>query len=255
MRLLIFGGTTEGRLLSERLGNNKKINDEIIVSVASDYGMEMLHGLPGIKVHVGRMDKKEMESFLREGVFDMVIDATHPFATEVTDNIKTACSKTGIRYIRLKRGEESGDDLKYERIIFCKSCEEAAEKLMIIKEGNVLLTTGSKELECFTKRIAPERLFVRIIPTESSIDKCLLDGIEQEHIIALKGPFSEEINVKHIREHNISYLVTKESGTGSGYLDKIKASEKTGITVFVIKRPDDQGGSMEEVLKDIYMIP
>ncbi|MBR1674683.1 MAG: precorrin-6A reductase [Eubacterium sp.] len=250
MNILIFGGTTEGRVLSEKLAE-RDAADTIIVSVASDYGEEMLRGIEGVTVHVGRMDKSEMTAFYKEKQIDIVVDATHPFATEVTENTKASAAEYGIRYLRLKRAAEA---VKENCNRFFSSCEAAATELCKIYDptiddaGNILLTTGSKELGVFASRLKKDKLFVRVIPTESSIEKCRTEGIDEEHIIALKGPFSEETNIEHIRKYNIKYLVTKESGAGSGYAEKLSAAEKEGVTVFVIRRPEDEGLSMDEVL-------
>lgn len=326
MKILIFGGTTEGRVLSEKLS---KLNNEdsIIVSVASDYGEEMLRGIEGVSVHVGRLDKEQMAAFFRNNRIEVVVDATHPFATEVTENIKDACSETGVRYLRLRRADdksrdtsgietesgiisESGAEAELKskneskksginngpdedsfgtseipnkkRVLFFDTCECAAEALVgkteaLIgesqaltgesqaltgglqasadsKEGNILLTTGSKELGIFASKLDKKRLFVRVIPTESSIEKCRSEGIEESHIIALKGPFSEETNIEHIRKYNIKYLVTKESGAGSGFSEKMSAAEKEGVEVFIIRRPGDTGMSMEEVILSLKKI-
>ena len=326
MKILIFGGTTEGRVLSEKLS---KLNNEdsIIVSVASDYGEEMLRGIEGVSVHVGRLDKEQMAAFFRNNRIEVVVDATHPFATEVTENIKDACSETCVRYLRLRRADdksrdtsgietesgiisESGAEAELKskneskksginngpdedsfgtseipnkkRVLFFDTCECAAEALVgkteaLIgesqaltgesqaltgglqasadsKEGNILLTTGSKELGIFASKLDKKRLFVRVIPTESSIEKCRSEGIEESHIIALKGPFSEETNIEHIRKYNIKYLVTKESGAGSGFSEKMSAAEKEGVEVFIIRRPGDTGMSMEEVILSLKKI-
>ena len=326
VKILIFGGTTEGRVLSEKLS---KLNNEdsIIVSVASDYGEEMLRGIEGVSVHVGRLDKEQMAAFFRNNRIEVVVDATHPFATEVTENIKDACSETCVRYLRLRRADdksrdtsgietesgiisESGAEAELKskneskksginngpdedsfgtseipnkkRVLFFDTCECAAEALVgkteaLIgesqaltgesqaltgglqasadsKEGNILLTTGSKELGIFASKLDKKRLFVRVIPTESSIEKCRSEGIEESHIIALKGPFSEETNIEHIRKYNIKYLVTKESGAGSGFSEKMSAAEKEGVEVFIIRRPGDTGMSMEEVILSLKKI-
>ena len=254
MKICIFGGTTEGRVLAERLAAKRKTDQEIVVSVASDYGEEMLRGISGIKVHVGRLDREKMSVFLVEGAFDIVIDATHPFATEVTGNIKFCCEKLGIRYIRLKREDEEASGSTLGKVMYFDSPDALSEKLTeLIASGdegktNVLLTTGSKELTSFTQRIDVRHLFVRVLPTKESIDKCLEAGLTEDHIISLKGPFSVEENVAHIRKYNISYLVTKESGAGSGYLNKLKAAEAEDITTLIVRRPDDDGLTLDEIL-------
>ena len=274
MKILIFGGTTEGRVLSEKLSERIKTNrikegsipgdeadyaidknentiDRIVVSVASDYGEKMLHDISGIEVHVGRMERDEMVTFIKENSFDTVIDATHPFAALATANIKAACEESGVRYFRIRREDDVPSVTGEADIIYCDSCDEAAMKLreLLKDDKNILLTTGSKELKCFTSLISPERIFVRVIPSEESIEKCLAAGIDRSHIIAEMGPFSYEQNIKHISDHNITFLVTKESGNGSGYSYKLRAAADKNITSFVIKRADHEGKSMSEILE------
>ena len=265
MNILIFGGTTEGRVLSGLLSEKRKNEDRITVSVASDYGAKMLDDIPGINIHVGRMDREGMTGYIRNEGFDMVVDATHPFAVEATANISAACDSCGVRYLRLRR-EEEADEEERGMVYYCDSCDEAAALLEKVNDSrakqfsgkvndpqgrNILLTTGSKELTCFTSRICPSRLFARVIPSEESVEKCRAAGLEESHIIAEMGPFSYDANVRHIRDHGIGCLVTKESGEGSGYAEKRKAAADNGVICIVIKRRDHGGNSMSEILNAI----
>ena len=270
MNILIFGGTTEGRVLSKKLAEKKKAKDSITVCVASDYGEKMMNNIP-VNIHVGRLDKDQMIQFIEDGNYETIIDATHPFATEVTENIKASCKECDRRYIRLKRDEEKVSGQESDNILYCNSCIDTAEKLETLtkdssdagnklriltrdsidaeeKRKNVLLTTGSKELQCFVDSVDVKKLYVRVIPSDESINKALSSGISEDHIIAMMGPFSEETNIEHIQKYEIKYLVTKESGSGSGFHNKISAASKEGVTVLVIRRPDDNGYSISEVI-------
>ena len=96
----IAGGTTEGRKLA---GYAARFQIKAYVSVATTYGASLLPVSPYITVLEGRMDRGEMEEFLREKGITLAIDATHPYATAVTDNIKGACQKAGVPYRRINR--------------------------------------------------------------------------------------------------------------------------------------------------------
>ena len=98
-RICIFAGTTEGRVLAAELRGTYAVT----VCVATEYGRETLGETDGLDVRVGRMDDVEMEAFFRENDFSHVIDATHPYAAAVSGNIRSACEKTGIKYLRLIR--------------------------------------------------------------------------------------------------------------------------------------------------------
>ncbi len=105
-RRWILGGTTEGRLLAEFCGAR---GIEAIVSVATEYGGELVEPSDSVRVVTGRMDGEQMVSFIEENGIDEIIDATHPYAAEVTENARGACERTGISYIRCVRtGVEAG---------------------------------------------------------------------------------------------------------------------------------------------------
>ena len=110
-RVLLFAGTTEGRLLADLLDHQPGVIG--IVCVATEYGAELLEEeipLKHLKVHCGRLDEKEIEAFLEKESPSLVIDATHPYAQVVTANIRKACEKyPDIRLLRCLR-KESGDE-------------------------------------------------------------------------------------------------------------------------------------------------
>lgn len=124
-KILIFAGTTEGRRLAEVLSGK---NIECIVCVATEYGNEIMPELCGITKRTGRLDATQMVQLISEEKIETVIDATHPFATVVSENIKQACDLLKVKYLRLKRDTSAGmyrDDIT----VFSdsKSCAKALE--------------------------------------------------------------------------------------------------------------------------------
>ena len=86
--ILVFAGTTEGRKLAEHLLNAGK---RVHICVATEYGEEVLWKHEHLIVHQGRLDVSGMEELLISHDWEMIVDATHPYAVEVSKNIKTAC--------------------------------------------------------------------------------------------------------------------------------------------------------------------
>lgn len=250
-KILIFAGTTEGRKLSEYLAE-AEINHTICV--ATEYGEVVLRRHPLVKVHQGRMNQKQIEKFLRNGKFDVVVDATHPFAKEVTYNIQAALKEMGwigitIPYLRLKR---DGISERETCITYFETNEECA-KALEDTEGNILLTTGSKELYkyCVSEGIK-HRLYVRVLPSVESLSLCTEQGICGKQVIAMQGPFTTEMNEAVIRQYEIAYLVTKESGVPGGYQEKINAAKRTGVRIFVIGCSDEgEGYSFSEICQKL----
>ena len=112
--------------------------------VATAYGEELLEQTEEIRVHTGRMDEIQMQACILELMktgLQAVIDATHPHAVDVTENLKRACEAAGARYIRLLR--KPLDLSAYDHIVTVKSCQEAADWLEA-QQGNIFLTTGVK---------------------------------------------------------------------------------------------------------------
>ncbi len=249
--ILLFAGTIEGRRLSERLAEAGIAHT---LCVATEYGELVLKEHPLVRIRRGRMERAEMERLLREGEFAAVVDATHPYAQIVTENVRAAAQETDIPYLRLKR-KEGKDGEGAEQIAFFESGRACAEALRETK-GNILLTTGSKELGvyCDTPGLR-ERLYVRILPAQESFALCREHGIGGKQILAMQGPFTQEMNEATIRQYRIRYLVTKESGAAGGYGEKLKAAARTGISVYAVGRPaQDTGSSFAQVCQRLEEI-
>ena len=229
--ILIFAGTTEGRKLSECLSKADILHT---VCVATEYGEIVLTENACAHVHRGRMDVEEMSAFISDGQFSAVVDATHPYALVVTENIRNAMKGMDIPYIRLKR--ETDDSYDYDKIRSFECNEDCAEALLQIN-GNILLTTGSKELSVYCGYEGlKDRLYVRVLPGLESLSLCNENGIMGKHILALQGPFTVDMNEAMLRQYDISCLVTKKSGRAGGYIEKLEAAKRLDIPVYVVER-------------------
>ena len=272
-KIWIFGGTTEGRLLAEYCSREKI---EAWVSVASEYGEELLQeelmesgnaGNPDlnhntclakknlktvqassvIKVLRGRMDRYQMEEFIRNQGIHLVIDATHPHARLVSEEIQEACGRTGVRLERCLRAE--GEQNKARDWVEVDSIQEAVSFLSSVS-GVIFATTGSKELEALCQ--IPDyqkRVYARVLPTSNVLKKCEKLGITGSHLIAMQGPFSTEMNTLFLRQTKAEWLLTKDSGRAGGFQEKVEAAHENGTRVVVIRRPEEDGISLEEAME------
>ena len=236
-RLLIFGGTTEGRLLAQALSQR---GVPAAVSVATVLGSEELSGLPGITPLVGRKTAQEMATLLSG--YDRCVDATHPYAQEVSANIRSACRTAGVPLRRLlRRSSELPPDS-----VLVGSPEEAARVLQS-GEGNVRLAIGAKGVSAFSG-LAPERLYPRVLPVEESLSACRRAGIPTKNIIAMHGPFSQTLNEAILEQYRIRWMVTKDGGPAGGFGEKAAAARNAGAALVVLGRPEDSGADLETVL-------
>lgn len=238
MRFVIFSGTTEGRRLSHELA---RLGAEVTVCVATEYGREEQGDADGVTVLSGRLEPAAMARLVWRA--DLCVDATHPYAVRASQNIRAACEQEHMPLLRLLR-EESGAPEGAE--VFA-SAHDAAQWLQST-EGNVLLTTGAKELGVFSP-LGGGRLYPRVLPRADSLTACQAAGIPSRNILALQGPFSQELNEALIRQYHIRYLVTKDGGQAGGFGEKAAAAKATGAKLVLIRRPREDGLDYEAVLK------
>lgn len=244
-KILIFSGTSDGRMLAERLAQN---GHNIIVCVATEYGEQLMPDNPKIKVHCGRMDEARMHAFMSSCGMDVVVDATHPYAKLVSENIRRVCEKKKLVYYRLIRDSFS-DKVDMNNIITVENAVEAAKYLETV-EGNIFVSTGSKEISCFLENISDkDRIFVRVLPTVSVLEEINRAGLLGKQIICMQGPFSRELNYAMFVQTNTKYLVTKESGSAGGFIEKVEAAKDAGMQIVLIKRPSEEGYSSSEILR------
>lgn len=242
-KVIVFAGTTEGYELCRFLSEHQI---SVYACAATEYGGKALTETPYLHIHTGRLSREEMEAFFLKEEPNFVLDATHPYAAEVTDNIKRACEKTGFFYQRVLR--EQGRQA--EKAVYVESTEAAAEFLNTT-EGNVLLTTGSKELKKFLGvKDYKERLYARVLSLPSVMEECSAAGFEGKHLIGMQGPFSRELNEAMLRQFHCRYLVTKDSGKAGGFQEKIDAAFSCGAIPVIIGRPlKEEGLSLVECKK------
>ena len=309
-QVYVFAGTSEGRILAEKLAE-KGIPSRIFV--VSEYGASLLPENESVEVSAGRLGREEMCQEMRLLAKDgIVFDATHPYAVQATENIRAAAGAAGRTCFRVLRGsslksEENADregnlsdsergqeydpeigcfhlhsekpeedpaggqargsvscsparaqldqgergkkkegdsqlDGSGPEIISVRSAEEAAEFLRGTS-GNVLLTTGSKELPVFTKVEGyRERFYARVLPLPDVVSQCSALGFDAGHLIGMQGPFSREMNTALLRQIGARWMVTKESGKRGGFPEKRQAAQEAGCGLVVIGRPEKEDG-------------
>ncbi len=251
-KVLIFAGTKEGRILAEHMCQFVR---EVHVSVATEYGEEVLPQHKQLFIRKGRLSESQMEALLKEKDWEAVIDATHPYAVEVSVNIKKACEVVGRNYLRLLRKASSGEEIGCKT--FYANTKEDAVAYLNSQKGNILLTTGSKELGDYIRLIHDKsRVFARILADAKTVEACRNMGLKGHQIICMQGPFDALLNEAMLRQINAKFLVTKDTGKEGGFLQKLEGAKKANATVVIIKRPtEEEGYSMQVLLQELGLPP
>lgn len=230
--ILVLAGTTEGR---ETVAAQEIAGEQVIATTATEYGGELLRKTFKGEIISRPLESSELEKLIRERAIKKVVDATHPYAEQISINARRACLSTKVPYERIER-----DLVRYaedEHIIEVGGYNEAVEAA-VSYAGTIFLTIGSNKVQLFSESIDPSRLVVRILPLRESLDKCLSHGILPANIIAMQGPFNEEINRILFRRYKAVVVVSKESGSAGGTEEKIKAASALKIPLILINRPN-----------------
>lgn len=225
----MLGGTKDGRNIAKRLLDE---NYKVIVTVTTEYGQEIMGNEEGMKVFRDKLDELKFKNIIINEGIESIIDGTHPYATEISKLAMNISKDMNIPYFRFERKSKS-----YKDVIEVEDFRGAVEFLKDTK-GNIMLTTGSKNLGIFADNIEKNRLYARVLPTSGVIKRCEEFGINAGHIIGLQGPFSKGLNKVLFHQYSIEYMVTKESGDTGGTLQKIQGALELGIKVVLIKRPN-----------------
>lgn len=231
----LIGGTAETGKILERIRGKV----EYIVTVATPEGKEMLDDE---HVLVSRMDYQAMLTFIETCSIDLVVDISHPYASEVTQNARWACQETNIHYFRFVRKPS-----KIKECTKVSSLDECLEYLKTIS-GCVFFTTGSKNIQDFEQVKGKNRFVYRILPICSSIETCRANNVHMKDIVAILGPVSEDLNVAMFQAYQADYVVMKDSGKAGGTPEKLKACQRLGIIPIIIGRADEDGISDLETL-------
>ena len=229
--ILLFAGTTEGRELAAFLVRRQI---PFTACVATPAGAGALPESPFCRVRTGRLDAGEMEELMRAEGTGIAVDATHPYAALVSENIRAACRAAGCEYVRLRRAAAPGAGHAAVEDI------SAAVQFLAGTEGNILAAAGSSALEALTALPGwKERVWVRLLPVPEALEAASSLGYSPDHLILMQGPFGEELNTAMLRQVDAAWMLTKESGRAGGFPEKERAAAAAGARLVVIGRPPE----------------
>ena len=245
--IFVAAGTQDGRELA---GTLLQAGYDVTASVVSSYGEKLLKQYPRLIINDKPLDEEALEDYIRQHGVRLFVDASHPYAANVSENAMRACRAANIPYIRYERASVPVD---YDKAYPVESYEEAASTAARLG-ATVFLTTGSRNLKAFvlSDALKGHTIIARILPTAGVLKECEELGLTPKQIVALQGPFSEELNIALYRQYGADVVVTKNSGEIGGTDTKITAAKKLGLPVVMIDRPkldyDVIAYTFEEVL-------
>ncbi|HEY9669212.1 MAG TPA: cobalt-precorrin-6A reductase [Coleofasciculaceae cyanobacterium] len=231
-RLWLIGGTTESAALAEAIASFRLPCTVTVTTAAAE---ALYPKNPLIRVWVGRLDASQVEQFLQKQRIVAILDASHPYAVEISQMAITAATKRKIPYLRFERRAIS-DRSQNTPVISLDSFETLLSG-DYLHQQRVLLTVGYKALALFQNWQDRSTLFARILPAVTSLEAALAAGFSSDRILALRPPVSIELETALWHHWSISLVVTKASGVAGGEDIKRTVATELGIPLIVIARP------------------
>jgi precorrin-6A/cobalt-precorrin-6A reductase len=221
-RILILGGTTEARLLGERLAMRSDL--DVTLSLAGRTAAPVPHAVP---VRIGGFGGADgLADYLVSERIDALIDATHPYATAISENAIAAARKTGVRFVTLRRPAWSlGDGDRWTEV------DDTAAAVRAIGERprRVFVALGRNDLAPFVAAPQHFYLFRSVDPIDPPLP------LPQASYITERGPFGEAHDRALMTEHRIDVVISKNSG-GSAAYGKIAAARALGVEIIMVRR-------------------
>lgn len=223
--ILVFGGTTEGRIAIESLDaagtpffySTKSALQEVV----SQHAQRI----------TGAKRAEEIVAFCQKHQIGLIVDAAHPFAELLHRNIAQAAEVLGIPVIRLERQYPPRDP----NLIWCETYDQAVERLQRDAITKLLALTGVQTISKLKAYwIHQPDTYFRVLDREESIALATRQGFPKEKLCFYQGPQGEQQLLAQVSPQAI---ITKESGTSGGFIEKVEAAQAQGIPVYVVARP------------------
>lgn len=250
MKILLLGGTKDSINIIKFI--KKNFDAFILTTTTTEYGAKLAKD-GGSDATIARpLPKNELIDIITKESYEILIDATHPFAEHITQTSVSIAKELKIPYLRFERPITNMENIDTSHIQYVKSFVEAGELIANeFNEGNVLHFAGANTMADIVKNVSIDRFYPRILKVEKSIEKCRELNISQDHIIPMTGAASTEENIQLIEKYDAIVMITKESGEIGGVIDKIQAANEKDIAVIMIQRPEINEINKENIVSNL----
>lgn len=250
MKIFLLGGTKDSINIIEFIKNN--YDAFILTTTTTEYGARLAQEGGSDDTIACPLPKAEIIQIIKNQNFEILIDATHPFAEHITQTSASVASELKIPYIRFERPITNLENIDTSRIHYVKSFDEAGKLIANdFQQANVLHFAGSNTMEDILKYVSPKQFYPRILKVPSSLEKCEKLNIDETHIIPMTGAASCEENIELIEKYDASVMITKESGEIGGVIDKIDAANEKDISIIMIQRPEIKKINKNDIVSNL----
>lgn len=256
-KVWLIGGTSESAALAKIIA---QAGVPCLATVTTEAARSLYPDFPQLQIWVGRLSPQSLPAFLQEHSIAAILDASHPFAVEISELAIAAAQKFTIPYLRFERDEmgcgvwgvgRGGTEHQNREQAF--DSVEALLASNCLCQQRILLTLGYRSLPLFQSWQSQATLFTRILPSEVALKAALDAGFTSDRLIAIRPPVPIELERALWQHWQISTVVTKASGTPGGEDVKRQVAKELGVNLILIKRPPiiypQQTDNLEKALK------
>jgi precorrin-6A/cobalt-precorrin-6A reductase len=239
LKIFLLGGTKDSTDIIKFIKNNFK-DSYILTTTTTKYGGELSKVSGSDDVISKPLLKNEILDILNKNDFDFLIDATHPFASHITQTAIEVSNVMGISYIRFERPVFDLSCVDTGKLYHVNSFCEAGRLIvedLDMGNVNVLHFAGANTMGDVLHYVNVENFYPRVLNIESSLEKCEDLGINKDHILFMEGVSSKEENKDLIKKFDAKVIITKESGSTGGLFEKISAANELNINIVLVDRP------------------
>ena len=229
-KLCVFAGTTEGREIAEFLAEQSA---DVTVCVATEYGETLLPQGEGLHISARPLPREEMAELFRRERFDLVIDATHPYATATQTRIRRSAEQLGIPCQRMKI--ENEQEAWRDVVQWVENPAEAVAVLSRLSEENILLAGDYRNLPHYAPLLRKDHLFCRIVPTVEALDLAKKVGVPETHIVAAYGPYTRAFNSAVFDMLGIDVLVIRDVAVDGGLAECVIPALERQMHVLMVR--------------------
>ncbi len=250
MKIFILGGTKDSINIIEFI--KKNYDAYILTTTTTEYGAKIAKEGGSDSTIARPLPKEEIINIITSEHYDVLIDATHPFAEHITQTSASIANELKIPYLRFERPTTNLENIDTSRIHYVNSFVEAGKLIANeFDKGNVLHFAGANTMSEILKNVSTDRFYPRILKVEKSIEKCNELKIKPDHIIPMTGAANKQENIELIEKYDASVMITKESGEIGGVIDKIEAANEKNIAVIMIQRPQIKEINKKDIISNL----
>lgn len=229
----LIGGTSESVVIAKLLTTH---NQKFIITVTTTTAVQLYQSVGKQEIFVGKLTETTMMEFIKQHQITRVIDASHPFAVNISEGVIKVCQNLELPYLRYERPcIKIPNETSFITVI--PSLSSLVTENSPLKNKRVLLTIGANFLHLFAEFHHQAQLYTRILPYHDSIALAYQSGFDCDRIIAMRPPFNFALEKALWELWNIEIVVTKAGGKAGGEEIKYEVAKALGISLIVIERP------------------